>query len=393
MNGIWNKNTLIAALAIQVAIVAALIAVRSGGTVEPEPFLEFDAAAVDALSVSGDQGEVALAKQDDAWQLPDGLPADGAKVDDVIEKLADAAGGWPVATSASVHERFELTEESHQRRVKLSAGGDTVADIYLGTSPGYRKTHARRADDDNIYAITFSNYEAGMKDADWLDKSLLRPDGALTGLHYHGAMAESATPLFALTKDEEGVWTAASGAALDQAKVETLAGRFTGLTVTGVSETTPDEVLAAVPADEETPDAEAAAADDAAGVDDAAADDVAATEVAAATDVAGEEPKTPAKMVFALADDAGAATLTVRRVDDNDYVAVSDRLPGVYKLSSYIAEQMHQTLADLAPDEPEAPPDATDAAGGENEALGDDDPEAAPVEAVAEPVPQPPPEP
>lgn len=391
MNGIWNKNTLIAALAIQVAIVAALIAVRSGGTVEPEPFLEFDAAAVDALSVSGDQGEVALAKQDDAWQLPDGLPADGAKVDDVIEKLADAAGGWPVATSASVHERFELTEDSHQRRVKLSAGGDTVADIYLGTSPGYRKTHARRADDDNIYAITFSNYEAGMKDADWLDKSLLRPDGALTGLRYHGAMAGSATPLFALTKDEEGVWTAASGAALDQAKVETLAGRFTGLTVTGVSETTTDEVLAAVPADEETPDAEAGAAD-ATDADDVAADEDAATDDAA-TEGAGEEPKTPAKMVFALADDAGAATLTVRRVDDNDYVAVSDRLPGVYKLSSYIAEQMHQTLSDLAPDEPEAPLDVTDAAGNENEALGDDDPEAAPVEAVAEPAPQPPPEP
>ena len=385
MNGIWNKNTLIAALAIQVAVVAALIAVRSGGTVEPEPFLEFDAATVDALSVSGDQGEVALAKQDDAWQLPDGLPADGAKVDDVIDKLADAAGGWPVATSASVHERFELTEDSHQRRVKLSAGGDTVADIYLGTSPGYRKTHARRAEDDNIYAITFSNYEAGMKDADWLDKSLLRPDGALTGLRYHGATPESATPLFALTKNEEGVWAAASGAALDQAKVETLAGRFTGLTVTGVSETTPDEVLAAVPADEETPDAEAAA-DDAADAD-------AATDDAAATEDPEEEPKTPAKMVFALADDAGAATLTVRRVDDNDYVAVSDRLPGVYKLSSYIAEQMHQTLADLAPDEPEAPPDATDAEGNEDQALGEDDPEAAPVEDVAEPAPQPPPEP
>ena len=369
MNGIWNKNTLIAALAIQLAIVAALIAVKSGGSVEPEPFLEFDADAVDALSVSGGQGEVALAKKDDAWQLPEGLPADGAKVDGVIEKLADAAGGWPVATSASVHERFELTEDNHQRRVKLSAGGDTVADIYLGTSPGYRKTHARRADDDDIYAITFSNYEAGMKDSDWLDKSLLRPDGALTALRYNGTGgAESPTPLFALTKNEEGVWAAASGAALDQTKVETLAGRFTGLTVTGVSETTPDEVLAAVSVDEQTPE-EGTAADDEADADDAAADSDA------------DEPETPAKMVFALADDAGDATLTIRRVDDNDYVAVSDRLPGVYKLSSYIAEQMHQTLADLAPDEPEAPPAATDAEADEGEAIGDGDQAAATVDA------------
>ena len=377
MNGIWNKNTLIAALAIQLAIVAALIAVKSGGSVEPEPFLDFDADAVDALSVSGGQGEVALAKKDDAWQLPEGLPADGAKVDGVIEKLADAAGGWPVATSASVHERFELTEDNHQRRVKLSAGGDTVADIYLGTSPGYRKTHARRADDDDIYAITFSNYEAGMKESDWLDKSLLRPDGALTALRYNGTATESPAPLFALTKNEEGVWAAASGAALDQTKVETLAGRFTGLTVTGVSETTPDEVLAAVSADEETPEDETAVGDEA-DADDAAAESDA------------EEPETPAKMVFALADDAGDATLTIRRVDDNDYVAVSDRLPGVYKLSSYIAEQMHQTLADLAPDEPETPPAATDAEADEGEATGDDDQQAATVGAQE---PAPPPEP
>lgn len=356
MNGIWNKNTLIAALAVQVAIVAALLAVRSGGSVEPEPFLEFDADAVDALLVSDGESEVALAKNDGAWQLPNGLPADGAKVDGVIDKLADASAGWPVATSAGVQERFELTEDDHQRRVRLSAGDETVADIYLGTSPGYRKTHARRADDDEIYAITFSNYEAGAKDSDWLDKSLLRPDGALTGLRYVDATAESTAPLFALTKDEEGVWAAASGAALDQAKVETLAGRFTGLTVTGVSETTTDEVLAAVPADTETsadeapePPAEAPESDDA-EADDAASDD------------AAEEPKTPAKMVFALADDAGDATLTIRRVDDNDYVAASDRMPGVYKVSSYIAEQMHKTLADLAPDEPATPPADADAA-------------------------------
>ena len=335
MNGIWNKNTLIAALAIQAAAVAVLIAVKSGGAVEPAPFLEFDAEAVDMLAVAGGEDEVVLVKDGDAWRLSDGLPADATKVDGVIEKLANASGGWAVATSASVQERFELAEDNHQRRLKLSAGGDTVADIYLGTSPGYRKTHARRVDDDNIYSITFSNYEAGTKDSDWLDKSLLRPEGALTGLRYDGVAAASPVPVFALTKNEEGVWAAASGAALDQAKVETLAGRFTGLTVTGASEVTSEEVLAEVSEEDAAADAEA-------GDEEAAADD---------------EPKTPVKMVFALTDDAGTATLTIRRMDDSDYVATSDRLAGVYKLSSYIAEQMHKTLPDFAPAEP-APEDA-----------------------------------
>ena len=366
---IWNKNTLIAALAIQVAAVALLIAVKSGGAVEPDPFLEFDADAVDMLSVSGTaggegeggEGKVVLAKTDDAWQLPDGLPADAAKVDEVIKKLADASAGWPVATSVSVQERFELVADNHQRRLTLSAGGETVADIYLGTSPGYRKTHARRVDDDNIYAITFSNYQAGMKESDWLDKALLRPDGALTGLRYDSAFAEPPAPVFALTKNEEGVWAAASGAALDQAKVETLAGRFTGLTVTDVSDVTAEEVLAEVSAEEAPENAEPSEA----GGDDVAAEDAVAANAAEAE--AEDEPKTPVKMVFALADDAGAATLTIRRMDDGDYLAASDRLPGVYKLSSYIAEQMHKTLADLAPDEP-APQATSEDAGGEGEA-------------------------
>lgn len=380
---IWNKNTLIAALAIQVAAVAVLIAVKSGGAVEPDPFLEFDADAVDMLSVSGgaggggegdegSEGNVVLAKKDDAWRLPDGLPADAAKVDEVIKKLADASAGWPVATSASVQERFELVEDNHQRRLTLSAGGETVADIYLGTSPGYRKTHARRVDDDNIYAITFSNYQAGMKESDWLDKALLRPDGALTGLRYDNAFAEPPAPVFALTKNEEGVWAAASGAALDQAKVETLAGRFTGLTVTDVSDVAAEEVLAEVSAEGAAEDAEASEEGG-----DEAAEDAAEAE---------DEPKTPVKMVFALADDAGAATLTIRRMDDGDYLATSDRLPGVYKLSSYIAEQMHKTLADLAPDEP-APQAVGEDAGGEDEASAAGGAEAPTVADEAVPAP------
>ena len=373
MNGIWNKNTLIAALAIQVAAVAVLIAVKSGGTVEPDPFLDFDAGAVDAVSVSNAEGEVALAKKDDARQLPDGLPADAAKVQGVIDKLADARGGWPVATSASVQERFELTEENHQRRLTLSAAGEAVADIYLGTSPGYRKAHARRVDADDIYAITFSNYEAGVKASDWLDKSLLRPDGPLTGLRYAEAAfaqpaADAPAPLFALSKSEEGVWAADSGAALDQAKVETLAGRFTGLTVTGVSEVPTQDVLADVSQEE-------AAADDAEGEEDAAAS-------------ASDEPNTPIKMVFALNDDAGAATLTIRRMDDNDYVATSDRVAGVYKISSYIAEQMHTTLSDLAPDEPSgAPEDTEEADADQSEEDGAPDPVAADAPAPAEEAP------
>ena len=303
MNGkVMNKTTLAFALAIQLAAIGVLLAVRSGSAVTPEPFLSFDAETIDALTVANNEGTVTLVKTGEGWRLPDGVPADASKVDEVVRKLADAAGGWPVASQASSAERFELTEENHQRHLVLKAGEDTVADLYLGTSPGYRKAHARRADEDDVYAITFSNYEAGVKTSDWLDKSLLRAEGSITAIERLDA--------FSLAKDDEGVWSAASGATLDQGKVETLAGRFTGLSVLGVNE--------------------------------------------------AELPAAP-KAVYSWQDDAGTSTFSLYHLEEDDYAATSDRVQGSYEVSSYVAEQLDVMVDALGPDQPEA--DEQEAAG------------------------------
>ena len=310
-----NKTTLAFALAIQLALVAVLLAVRSGDVEVPAPFLSFDAETVDSLSVGNAEGQVALSKSGGAWLLPDGAPADSSKVEDVIGKLADAAPGWPVATTASAAERFEVVEDDHQRQLVLKAGDETVADIYLGTSPGYRKTHARRSDDDDVYAIIFSNYEAGIKASDWLDKSLLRAAGTVQSLRRAGG--------FALAKDDDGMWQAQSGAEIDQGKATTLAGRFTGLTVLGiVAEALPDEPAA----------------------------------------------------TFVLTDDDGELTFKLFHLEGDEYAATSSRAPGAYEISSYVAEQMDVALADIAPDPPEeADADAVqDAEAGEADAAAED---------------------
>ncbi|MDE0191663.1 MAG: DUF4340 domain-containing protein [Gammaproteobacteria bacterium] len=328
--GIINKTTLGALLAIQVVVVGVLLAARSGGIEEPEPFLEFDADSIDSLTVSNNEGSVDLSKVDGNWQLPNGVPAAGFKVDSVLERFSKAAGSWPVANTEPTRERFEVTEENHQRHIVARAGDDTVADIYLGTSPGYRKTHARRTGEDEIYAITFSNYEAGVKAADWLERSLLRPKGEVEALRRvpgdpatepadpasdadteeDGAAVETVAG-FELSKDggdsedseEPKAWVSADGSVLDQGKVETFVGRFKGLSVTGVHE-------AALPES--------------------------------------------ATMTFVLTDEEGEQTLSVFSLDDGEkYVATSDRVPGAYELSKYIAEQMNKPLADLLPDPPE----------------------------------------
>ncbi len=328
--GIINKTTLGALLGIQVVVVGVLLAARSGGIEEPAPFLEFDADRVDSLTVSNNESSVSLSKVDGNWQLPNGIPAAGFKVESVLERFAKAAGSWPVANTEPTRERFEVTEENHQRHIVAKAGDDTVADIYLGTSPGYRKTHALRAGEDEIYAIGFSNYEAGVKAADWLERSLLRPKGEVAALRRlqgdpvpapvdpeseadpeeEGNGAETVAG-FELSKvggdggdvEEPDAWVAAGGSVLDQGKVETFVGRFKGLSVTDVHE----EAL----------------------------------------------PET-ATTTFVLTDEEGDQTLSIFSLDDGEkYVAASDRVPGAYELSKYIAEQMNKPFADLLPDPPE----------------------------------------
>ena len=314
--GMMNKTTLGFALAIQLAVVGVLLAVRSGDVEVPEPFLEFDAATVDSLSVADADGGVALSKSGDAWQLPDGIPADASKVAEVLAKLADGDAGWPVASSASTAERFEVTEQNHQRRLILQSGDETIADLYLGTSPGYRKTHARREGDDDVYAITFSNYEAGAKPGDWLDKTLLRAKGSVASIRRADG--------FVLDKGDDGTWQAEGGIVLDQGKATTFAGRFTGLTVLGIAE----------------------------------------------ADALGEPAAT-----FTLEDDDGAFTFNLYQPQEDDYAATSDRVPGVYEISSYVAEQMDIAIEDLAPDPP--PEEAEDAA--EDAGAPEDPPAAAPT--------------
>ncbi|PQJ49936.1 hypothetical protein BTO12_19200 [Vibrio splendidus] len=46
-------------------------------------------------------------------------------------------------------------------------------ELYVGTSPGFKRSHIRQEEDDDVYALEFSAYKASTKDSDWLDKSLL----------------------------------------------------------------------------------------------------------------------------------------------------------------------------------------------------------------------------
>jgi len=285
-----NRQTILGAILLAQLVVVALVwGLQSRPGDVPPVFLSFDASSVDVLTVAEEESAVTVTRADGEWRLSNGLPADGGRIDGVVRKLSDPGAGWPVATSESVMKRFEVVEDSHQRHIVISAGGETLADVYLGTSPTFGKVHARHASGGPVYAISFSNYEAGTRQSDWLKKSLLQPDGKV-----HSVTRRSADAEWTLTSTDAG-WTT-DGADLDQDEANGFVDRLRRL-----------NVLDLIDADLPT------------------------------------EPSAR----FTVTDDAGAHELALFALDDDDYAATSNRFEGAFGISSYIAEQLEVSLEEL----------------------------------------------
>ena len=287
---------LLALLAAQSAVVAIVwgMSFKSAGETS-EPFLSFEPGDVSSMEIRDEEKQVALRRENGDWILEGGLPADGSRIETILEKLSDASGGWPVATSSSTAERFEVTSDKFQRHLKLHAGDDVLAEFYLGTSPGYRKTHARKTDGGPVYSIEFSNYEASAEGSYWLDKQLLRPSGEIEALEHEGA--------FRLQRSEDG-WTSEPGAELDETLVDGHISRFSNLSVFEQHE--------------------------------------------------GELPADPIKR-FVIEDGKGVFVMSLYSVGEGEedeaeeFAVTSSRLEGhAFGVGSYVAEQINKSLDDLS---------------------------------------------
>jgi hypothetical protein len=274
-------------LAVQLLIVAAVWFYESDREAPgSQRLLTFDPAQVTAIEIDDRTDTIRLERGADGWVLPavDGLPADGSKVSGLLEKLEQADAPWPVTTSESSAARFEVTDDKYQRRVRLLNGDTTLAALYLGTSPGFRKVHARVEGATDVYAISFANYEAPTKPEEWLDKALLQPRGAVQSLSRRGAYTVS---------QQDGAWAltdAQPDETLNQDTVRDLVAKFANLRVLGLAESPP-------------------------------------------------APDAAPKMQFDVKVADGDLSLSVYRSgDEGDFVVGSDRYPSYFRVSEYVGE-------------------------------------------------------
>lgn len=176
-----------AALAVQVVIAGGLyFGSQPPATDQVQmALLDTEQSQIDRITINeGDGKQTVLSKVDGKWQLPDyhQLPANQSKVSDILNTLETTKSGWPVATTKSSRERFEVADENFQKRVVLSQGDKEIQTLYLGTSPGFRQLHVRRSGEDEVYAVKLNSYDFPSQNTNWLDKTLLQPKGEIASL-------------------------------------------------------------------------------------------------------------------------------------------------------------------------------------------------------------------
>lgn len=189
-------------------------------------------------------GEAASSGKDEA--VDEGAPANAEKVDELLERLSRLDSAWPVGTTGEARERFAVTEDGYRKRLVLERGEAEPLVLFLGTSPGFKRLHARRADDDAVFSIPLSDFDLPATADDWLDKALLSASGEIVRLKREGAYevalvagssgeGNSAPRSWSLSALGTGPLAEVPGVADPEAVALTL-GRFKGLRVIGRSD-------------------------------------------------------------------------------------------------------------------------------------------------------------
>jgi len=201
---------------------------------EEQTLLSLDMAQIDKITIQQEGSAAMLLKKGDSWLLPklEQLPADKAKLHGLLGKLETLQTGWPIATTNSSHERFEVSKNKHQRHLQLYQGEKLKAELYIGTSPGFRKVHVRKAGQEAVYTAKLNTFDLPAENEQWLDKSLLAAQN-ITGIQGPDYSLEKQQDKWQLSANLQGE--------LDQASVQKLLSAFNSLRITELSDEATEE--------------------------------------------------------------------------------------------------------------------------------------------------------
>ncbi|QFU77445.1 DUF4340 domain-containing protein [Halioglobus maricola] len=235
---------------------------------------------IDELRIEDGHGSgVQLTLTDDRWVLPTlgGLPAEASHIEQILQTLSDQNTGWSVAHTLAARQRFQVAHYHFRRKITLLAQGQEVDTVFLGTSPGFRKVHARNDAGNAIYSIPLNLFDVPTTPGAWLARDLLKVRAPLS------ITADTYT-----LNRSSGDWLLGTGQTPDPAELDALLLALEHLHIEGV---------------------------------------------------ASERTLQEAELIFEIESLTGSTTLELYRQGDNHFVR-SSQYPLLFRISSYTFDQL-----------------------------------------------------
>lgn len=232
------QRIIIAAAVLLVVQLGLIIAINysrptTGALVPEAPFLEFQPQDVTVVRIIGGEGaRLTLNRNDGDWTMSEfgDAPADGAQITELLERLTAEKKGFAVATTAGAAARFKVAPDHFDYHLTLTGSEGLETDFYVGTSAGFRRSHARNSNEDDIVIIGIGSFDIDPQRDSWLDKSALKRD--------RDALTEVVFPDFTVTRDKQrwSLEAADSGETLNTEVVEELLESVCGLSIQTIVE-------------------------------------------------------------------------------------------------------------------------------------------------------------
>ena len=180
-----SQRILLGILVVQVAILALATFWGRGGGRTGHPLLpEFAAERVTRLVVASAGGDsVVVERTGDGWALPayGGYPADSAKAEGLLRRLAELEVESPTVESDRYHASLEVAADNYQRRLRLyfAEGGPATRTLWLGRSPSPGLVYARVSGSDAVYELDgLETYAVPGAAAAWIRGKILEFDAS-----------------------------------------------------------------------------------------------------------------------------------------------------------------------------------------------------------------------
>ncbi len=138
--------------------------------------VNFDPSAVDTIHISAEDSTLNLTKIDGIWVLSEEnkIPVSSQQVESFLDTISGLKRTLAVATTENAAKRFKVSDDDYNYHLIIKGGDIQFANLYFGTSPGFKQIHLRLADTKEIITAGLASHELSPEAEQWIDKDQLK---------------------------------------------------------------------------------------------------------------------------------------------------------------------------------------------------------------------------